>query len=281
MATSRPALRAGGMMEGVLPLLHSLPAEPVPGCGEATSRLARADLRPYVLGYAGFRTLVDGYLRRRILPLTVTTVIVEFAGPGGWVTGPRGGHVVHELADWRHGVAIGLTPAGVSALLGVPAPELVDATVSPEALLGRRAAELADRLGSAPDWPARFALLDGLLPTWLRPDRAPDDVVTRAWWRLQQPGWTVGEVAAGLGISRRGLELGFRRRVGMPPKTVARVARFQRAVHRLGRPGAALARATDCGYADQPHFSREVRAMAGVTPGELFAFLQDLRRPPR
>lgn len=266
------------MMDVVVPLLHSLPAEPLPDCGETTSRLARRALRPYVLGYGGFRTRVDGRLRRRMLPLTVTTVIVDFAGPGGWVTGPRSVHAVHELAEWRHGVAIGLAPAGVSALLGVPVPELVGATVRPDALLGRRAAELADRLGSAPGWPQRFALLDDLLATWLRPDRPPEDAVTRAWWRLQRPVRAVGEVAAGLGMSRRGLELGFRRHVGMSPKTVARIGRLQHAVHRLGRPGAALALATDCGYADQPHLSREVRAMTGLTPTELFAFLQDLRR---
>jgi AraC-like DNA-binding protein len=268
-------------MDAVLPLLHSLPAEPYPGCGETTSRLARPALRPYVLGYAGFHTLVDGYLRRRVLPLNLTTVIVDFAGPGGWVTGPRSAHAVHELAEWRHGVALGLTPAGVSALLGVPMPELVGATVSPETLLGRRAAELAERLGSAPDWPARFALLDDLLAGWLRPGRRGDDAATLGWWRLQRPGHTVGAVAEGLGISRRGLELGFRRQIGMSPKTVSRVARFQWAVHRLSRPGAGLALAAECGYADQSHFSREVRAMAGVTPTELFAFFQDLRRPAR
>ncbi|MEV1333364.1 helix-turn-helix domain-containing protein [Micromonospora costi] len=263
----------------MLPLLHSLPADRVPACGETTSRPAASALRPYVVGYAGFRTLVDGHLRRRILPITVTTVIVDFAVAGSWVTGPRSGHHVHELADWRHGVAIGLTPAGVSALLGVPQPELVGATVSPSTLLGRRAGELADRLGSAPDWPARFALLDDLLAAWLVPGRAVDDAATRAWWQLQRPGRTVGAVAGGLGIGRRGLELAFRRHIGMSPGTVARIARFQRAAHRLGRPGAALALATDHGYADQPHFTREVRALTGVTPGELFAFLQDLRRP--
>jgi AraC-like DNA-binding protein len=156
-------------------------------------------------------------------------------------------------------------------------PELVGATVSPEALLGRRAAELADRLGSAADWPARFALLDRLLAAWLRPGRMPDDAVTGAWWRLQRSGRTVGEVAAEVGMSRRGLELGFRRRIGMSPKTVARIARFQYAVHRLGEPGARLAdAAADCGYADQPHFNREFKAMAGTTPSELFAFLQGL-----
>ncbi|MEV6693657.1 helix-turn-helix transcriptional regulator [Micromonospora sp. NPDC051196] len=265
----------------MLPLLHSLPAEPYAGCVAMPGRLACAQLQPYVFGYAGFHASVDGPLRRRMLPFSLTTLIVDFAGRGSWVTGARGVHAVHEQAEWRHGVAIGLTPVGVSTLLGVPAAKLVGATVEPAALLGARAVELADRLGSASSWPARFALLDGLLTAWL-PERGrpPDAAVTRAWWRLHRPGRTVGEVAAGLGVSRRGLEVGFRRHIGMSPKTVARVARLQYAVHRLGRPGAGLARAVECGYADQSHFNREMRALAGVTPSALFAFLQDLRALP-
>lgn len=271
-----------------LPMLHSLPDQLHPGCGETLVRPAHPALRPYVLGYSGFRARLEGPLRRRVLPMNAVTVIVDFAGPGSWITGLRSVHSVHELAEWRHGVALGLTPAGVRTLLGVPLPELVGLTVGPEALLGRRAAELADRLASAPDWPTRFTLLDGLLMEWLRPggqsDRRPagqqpGDAVDRAWWRLQRPGRTVGGVAAGLGVSRRALELGFQRWIGMTPKTVARIARFQRAVHRLSRPGTALAEAIDCGYADQSHFSREVKAMAGFTPTELFAFVQDLRPP--
>ncbi|MBL6276389.1 helix-turn-helix transcriptional regulator [Micromonospora fiedleri] len=268
-------------MAGALPLLHSLPTSPYAGCVAVPGRPACDRLRPYVLGYAGFRAAVDGRLRRRMLPLDLTTLIVDFGGRGSWVTGARGVHSVHEQAEWRHGVAIGLTPVGVSALWGVPAAKLVGATVDPAAVLGPRAAELADRLGSASDWAARFALLDALLAAWLpERNRPPQEVVTRAWWRLHRPGRTVGEVAAGLGISRRGLELGFRRHIGMSPKTVARVARLQYAVHRLGRPGVGLSQAVECGYADQSHLTREMRALAGLTPAALFAFLQDLRTPP-
>jgi AraC-like DNA-binding protein len=149
-------------------------------------------------------------------------------------------------------------------------------------VLGSRAAVLAERLGGAPDWPARFAVLDALLPTWCAEDR-PDGLLTRAWWRLQRgPGrLRIGALAGELGVSRRGLELRFQRQLGLSPATVARVARFQRAVHLLGQ-GHDLARvAVESGYADQPHLHREMRSMAGVTPTELCAFLQyrTLTRP--
>lgn len=259
----------------MLPQLHSLPAEDRSGCGEAVGRLPRRSLRPWLVGYSGFRATGDGYLRRRMLPLDVTTVIVDFARPVGVITGPRCTPLVYDQQDWRYGVAIGLTPAGAAALLGTPVPELVGATIGAGTLLGRRAYELADRLGGLPDWAARFAVLDELLPGWLRP-RDADALVTRAWWRLHgSPGrLTIGALAGQLGVSRRHLEVGFRRHIGLTPKTVARIARFQHAVHLLARHTAGPAVAAECGYADQPHLTREVRTMAGITPTELCAFLQ-------
>jgi AraC-like DNA-binding protein len=57
--------------------------------------------------------------------------------------------------------------------------------------------------------------------------------------------------------------------VGVAPKLACRVARFRAAVSLLhDRPRTDLsAVAFDAGYADQPHLTREFRALAGMTPG--------------
>jgi AraC-like DNA-binding protein len=258
--------------------LHSLPAQAgLPPC-ESVTGPAPPRLRPYVIGYAGFRTTEDGVPQRRVLPLNATTMIIDFTGHRTVVTGPRSVPEISAQADWRHGVTVGLSPAGVSALFGMPMRELVHTSAPLDALLGPRAAELADRLAGAPGWRARFALLDELLTSCLDPGADPDDWVTRAWWRLQHP-TTIAGLARTLGVSTRYLELAFRRRIGLPPKTVARIARFQRAVHTLISAPAGLEAAVACGYADQPHFNREFRAMTGLTPTQLFAFVQDRRAP--
>lgn len=76
-------------------------------------------------------------------------------------------------------------------------------------------------------------------------------------------------VAARLGVRRRLLEHGFRQYVGIAPATVARVARFQRAAGMLAGEVALGRVAAECGYADQPHLTREVRTMSGYTPSQL------------
>jgi len=82
---------------------------------------------------------------------------------------------------------------------------------------------------------------------------------------------SIDELSGIFGGARR-LERAFRRDVGMPAKTLARVVRFQRAVRALdggAANGAALAAA--CGYFDQAHLIRDFRAFAGQTPTEYLA----------
>jgi AraC-like DNA-binding protein len=95
-------------------------------------------------------------------------------------------------------------------------------------------------------------------------------------------GWwiRIGDLAAKLSVGRRRLETGFGREIGLTPKTVARIERFQEAMGALSLPSDTLAAAAARGYADQSHFNREIRAMAGITPSELRAFIQYTDRLP-
>jgi AraC-like DNA-binding protein len=92
----------------------------------------------------------------------------------------------------------------------------------------------------------------------------------------QRPGVQIGALAAELDWSRGRLVDGFRREVGMPPKTLARVLRFGGARDELtahtARPSFAELTVRR-GYADQSHFNREFREFSGQTPTE---FLADL-----
>ena len=140
-------------------------------------------------------------------------------------------------------------------------------------MLGRRAAELEERLDAAPGWAARFALLDAVLARRLAATAPPPDLL-RAWARLQATGGRVriGALTDELGCSRRHLAARFREHVGVPPKTVARIVRFRHAIALLRGGAEPAAAAHACGYADQPHLNREFRALAGATP---ITFVQD------
>ncbi len=83
----------------------------------------------------------------------------------------------------------------------------------------------------------------------------------------------IGDLAGDLGWSHRRLIARYRDAVGLPPKLVARIVRFEHLTARIATEPAIDwgAAATACGYFDQAHLAREVRELADVTPTELRA----------
>jgi hypothetical protein len=162
-------------MPGARDLLHSIPVEPrtVP-CEVATARPHEA-LRPYVLGYGSFSSGDGAPVRHRLLALNVPALIIDLSGRPRLVTGPRATPMVCPPAmTWATGISVGLAPVGTRELLGTPMSELAGATVPLAGLVLAWEGELADRLQSAPDRPARVAVLDEM-PSGQRQGAAAGD----------------------------------------------------------------------------------------------------------
>jgi AraC-like DNA-binding protein len=216
----------------------------------------------------------QGAAPTRVLPDACVDLIWS-AGRGAWVAGPDTGPVVVEARP--HAVMVGarFRPGAGGAALGLPLSELRD--------LRAPAGEL---------WPE----LDRQLPPDLKPRAAmariaqvaaslvtaapPDAAVAAATKLLADPAARVERLAGTLGFSERQLRRRCHAAAGYGPKTLARVLRFRRFVARAD-PDADLARlALECGYADQPHLTRECTRLAGLPPA---AFMRDraAARPAR
>jgi AraC-like DNA-binding protein len=196
------------------------------------------------------------------------------AALGAFLAAPAAGPAVTEHDGVMRGVQVDLSPPAARMLAGVPLHELGGASVPLEDLLGPPARELVERLHETPGWPARLALVEAAVGRRLAGAPAPPPDVAWAWRRLEASHGLlrVEALAAELGCSRRHLAARFREHVGLGPKAAARVLRVARLVELAGqRPERWADLAAACGYADQPHLNREVRALAGSTPGELLA----------
>lgn len=84
---------------------------------------------------------------------------------------------------------------------------------------------------------------------------------------------SVRELARHAGLGARRLQAMFADQVGLSPKVVMRLSRFQRALNlvRSRRDLAWAAVAAQAGYYDQSHLNHECREIAGCTPSALVA----------
>ncbi len=247
---------------------------------ELAQRPPHPALSAHVRNLAGWREKERAPVRRRELPGGRIVLVISF-GPSMDVDGRRftsftgGLHDAPALTEHdgeSHGVQAYLTPLGARRLLGLPMGELTGQVVELEDLIGAEAGELAERVYEALGWPARLDLLEREIARRVIDAPAPPPGLEHAWRRLMETrgALPIGALAEELGWSRRHLAARFREEIGLPPKALARLLRFERAATRLRMPDPAdLGRiALDCGYYDQAHFNRDFKAFAGSTPTE-------------
>ncbi len=229
----------------------------------------------------------NSYRRDRILPRGTSFLLVNLGPPqllidpygspssvfrDAWISGPQESFLETEAPDGVRMMGVAFRPWGAWALLGWQQDELAGEVVDLADVVGDlESRTLCQTLGEAADTSERFARLEAWL---LRGGGRPVHPATR--WTVDRLLATrgdarVGRLAEATGYSRKYLTRLLRREVGLPPKVIARIARFHYAVDRLraSAPGSWAEVAVDCGFYDQSHFIQEVRAFAGCAPGEL------------
>jgi AraC-like DNA-binding protein len=70
-------------------------------------------------------------------------------------------------------------------------------------------------------------------------------------------------------ITLRHLERRYKDEVGLSPRTLSRIFRFQRGVRlwQSGNISSLTQLALECGYYDQAHFNHDFKEFAGISPG--------------
>ncbi len=248
-------------------------------------------LAPYVRQLQGFIEAGGRPVLRRELP-TFEFPLILVLGPGftlhdredparwrplarSFLAGLHEEHALVGSAGSSLCMQVDFTPLGAWRFLRCDLQALSHRVLDLESLLGRRAAELEARLVEVPDWPARFALLEEILLAGILEAPAEDLRVAAALTAIRRSDGKipVKRLTDSLDCSRKHLAALFKRQVGLPPKTVARLARFEAALQRLtaGRVASLAELALDCGYADQAHFNRDFRSFAGETPRAILA----------
>jgi AraC-like DNA-binding protein len=166
-------------------------------------------------------------------------------------------------------------PGRLPALLGVPAAALRDTRLPLADLHPRIARAASARLADAAGRGDARAVLDGLAAVVAALPPAPaDPAVAALASRLGSSDPREASVAAladSLGWTTRTLHRRSLAAFGYGPAVLRRILRFRRATDLLAAGVAPAEVAARAGYADQPHLSRELRALGGTSPGRFTA----------
>jgi AraC-like DNA-binding protein len=169
-------------------------------------------------------------------------------------------------------LGIRFEPFGASALFRVPQHELAGLTLDLAAISPPLARELRRVRETAASLAiASVAAQQALLPflSQATPDPRIRHVVREITRRHGVV--SIDRISTATGLTRRHLERQFRQQVGVGPKRLARITRFQHALQLLDGTDSAqrgTLTAAACGYADQAHFIRDFKDLAGCPPTE-------------
>ncbi|MDC7682085.1 helix-turn-helix transcriptional regulator [Asticcacaulis sp. BYS171W] len=163
------------------------------------------------------------------------------------------------------------------------------------ALTGLEAAALAERVLPlavvSPDWAAAMQACVGATDLtdfadcfeqaaqpWLDSAGPRDEAVCELARRLIAADGEGALPVHDLGVSERHLRRRFVREAGLSPKLFSRLRRVRRAcIDLVLHAQAKAAVSADHGYADQPHFTRELKAVFGLSPEMLKQYLEQIR----
>lgn len=167
-------------------------------------------------------------------------------------------------------VQVNFTPLGARRFFGIPMSELSGSMIGIDALGDTGLGTLRERIAALEEPDMRLDLITSWIATRLAAKAFEDPIATAAYRILIAKGGDVRieDLARRLDVSRKHLTERFRDAIGLPPKAVARVARFNaaQALARRGQSWSDIAYA--CGYADQAHLAREFADLAGASPTE-------------
>ncbi|WP_191246611.1 helix-turn-helix domain-containing protein [Amycolatopsis deserti] len=210
---------------------------------------------------------VPGEFVQRVVPDAAADVIVASTG-AAYLVGPTLSPALHRLPPGTELRGLRLRTEAIAAVLDLPGHEVRDAVVPLTAVLPDAAARaVADSV-----WRGSF-------PSALSP-RAGDARVRHAVSRIWG-GASLDSVADEVSLTGRQLRRLFTEQVGLGPKALQRVVRFQRFLRSAdaARPSSLADSAAAAGYADQAHLTRETRELAGVTPAVLVRERHGLAAP--
>ncbi len=171
-------------------------------------------------------------------------------------------------------IAVRFYPNGSEPFLQIPISQLSDKAVCISAIFGKEGRELEEKIMTAINNRQRIEILQNFLISRLKQYWHYDYTIAECIKRIVQLQGqvTVESLSNTFNISTRHLERKFNSTVGMSPKLLSRIVRFQNIFKLLQNKqiNSLTALAYESGYCDQSHFIRDFKQFSGINPKNYF-----------
>jgi AraC-like DNA-binding protein len=164
-------------------------------------------------------------------------------------------------------------PGGTLPFLRVPLNEITDQVVELGGVSGKLERDLLRITSELPSMAERITAVERFLARQLTTVKYDSWLMALAARIVAADGLvSVDQLANEAGVSSRQLERRFLCEVGIGPKLLGRIIRFQQVFRAVEQRNAAWSTiALDCGYYDQAHLIRDFNQFAQQTPTVLFS----------
>ena len=193
--------------------------------------------------------------------------------PRNFLVGQMTGPILISPTGAVHLLGIRFHPGGTLPFLQLPLDEVADQVVELGSLSSKLERDLLNAVSKSSALSEQITAVETLLTNCLKATHHSSPLIMLAARIVESAGSiSVDRLANDVGISSRQLERRFLREVGIGPKLLGRIIRFQqvfRAVEHCNAAWSAIA--VECGYYDQAHLIRDFNQFAEQTPAVLFS----------
>jgi AraC-like DNA-binding protein len=188
------------------------------------------------------------------------------------VSGPHSEFYIIDTSQESTVIGIHFKPGGIRPFLKMPLHELHNVHMPMDFLWGYSSGEIRDELLESDSPENMFRVLERrLFSLAVRPlTKHPAIQFVLSEFQNSPFAGTVGKVMDQIGISHRHFNQIFKEEIGMTPKRLCRIIRFQQVLRMIdnGRMIDWSDTALACGYYDQAHFIKDFRNFSGIKPSE-------------
>lgn len=185
-----------------------------------------------------------------------------------WIAGMQEKHIVIEALSESNLIGIRFRCGAAYHFLRMPVSELTNQVVEADQILGKLPITLREQLLETENPQQRLNIIESVLVKHIgeqKSDLLIDNVINTI---KQMPSHSITKISHEVGISEKHLISLFKRYVGITPKLLERIFRFQSVINLVQNQTQVnwTEVAYQCGYYDQAHMIKEFNYFSGSTP---------------